>query len=191
MQNIKLSFLKFFRRSCFDAKKRPDIKVELSFIFKLLNWINLIIIGVLCANTILIFDKLPSEIPVHFTWDGSVDYWSSKYFLLLEIAILIFIVGFLTYIDRFYTQYNYPVEITIENALFQYSLALKFFTIMKTLNVILFSYIYYVMLVGSFDKEKANLDSFFWIIVLLICSSTFIYRKIATLNYFKNKPKKE
>ncbi len=171
--------MSFFKKSLQNSQNRPNIIVKPSIFFKALDYFNIIAIVILLICTILIFQSLPDEIPVHFTWDGSVDYWSSKYFLFLEVFILFFIVGILSYFTRFYTNFNYPVEITKENAYFQYSLALKFFSIMKTLNVFLFSYIYYVMVLGAFHPEKAYLDLWFWILILIICSSTFIYKAIA------------
>ena len=166
-------------RRLFISGNRPNIKVKAPIGFRILDAFNILIIAILWIYTFYIFPQLPEEIPVHFTWDGSADDWRSKYFIFLEISILSSIFCFLSFLSKYYIYYNYPVEITPENAEEQYCLALKFFTILKTLNVILFTYIHYVMVIGSFDRTKAFFGSSFWIVILFICSSTFIYKKIA------------
>ena len=190
MQKIKIWIFKisrFLRQNGVNSKNRPNIKVTPPFLYKIIDYLNYIIIISLLAHSLYMFDALPDVIPVHFTWDGSADNWNSKYFIFLEIGVLMIIHGVLTYAAKFYTQYNYPVEITNENAEFQYVLALKYFVILKSLNVGLFSYIYYVMIVGAFEKEKAKLEWWFWIIVVMICSSTYIYKNIAKKSGKKTK----
>lgn len=172
-------FLGLLNGKWFRSGNRLDIKVTAPVSYRILDVLNLLVIIILWLYTFYIFPQLPEEIPVHFTWDGSADDWRSKFFIFLEISILLVIFCCLSLLSKYHIYYSYPVKITLENAVYQYCLALKFFTILKTLNVILFTYIHYVMVVGSFDKEKAYFGCTFWIIVLLICSSTFIYKKIA------------
>jgi uncharacterized membrane protein len=179
IKNFLVKTLTFLGRNWLNPQNRPNIVVKLPFLFRALDALNLFVIMALWIYTFYIFPNLPEEIPVHFTWDGSADDWRSKYFIFLAISILVLIFAFLSYISKYYIHYNYPVEITLENAEYQYLLALKFFLIMKTLNVILFTYIHYVMVVGAFDKSKAYFDCQFWIVISMVCSSTFIYKKIA------------
>lgn len=171
--------LGLLRGKWFTSGDRLNVKVTAPISYRILDVFNLFVIIILWFYTFYIFQQLPEEIPVHFTWDGSVDDWRSKYFIFLEISILLVIFCCLSLLSKYHIYYSYPVKITLENAVYQYSLALKFFTILKTLNVILFTYIHYVMVVGSFDREKAYFGPTFWMIILLICSSTFIYKKIA------------
>ena len=178
-QTLSAKFLSLFSGKWFASGNRLEVKVTAPISYRILDVLNFLVILILWLYTFYIFPQLPEEIPVHFTWDGSVDDWRSKFFIFLEISILLVIFCCLSLLSKYHIYYSYPVKITLENALYQYSLALRFFTILKTLNVILFTYIHYVMVVGSFDREKAYFGPTFWIIILLICSSTFIYKKIA------------
>ena len=178
-QTLSAKFLSLFSGKWFASGNRLEVKVTAPISYRILDVLNFLVILILWLYTFYIFPQLPEEIPVHFTWDGSVDDWRSKFFIFLEISILLVIFCCLSLLSKYHIYYSYPVKITLENAVYQYSLALRFFTILKTLNVILFTYIHYVMVVGSFDREKAYFGPTFWIIILLICSSTFIYKKIA------------
>ena len=182
-------FKRFFLQKWISTKNRPQIISKPSFCFQVFDYIAYTFVIFLWIYGFYIINYLPDEIAVHFTWDGSADYWSSKYFLFLELAILTIIVSFLSYISRFYTSYNYPVEITSENAAFQYELALNFFIMMKILNVILFGYIFYITVISANNESQAKLGIFFWMIIVMIFLLNFIYKYYAKKNASKIKQK--
>lgn len=184
-KNFLLKTSKFLTKKWFSSTNRPKIEVKASFYFIILNGFCNLGLVILWLFALLKFGDFPDEIPVHFTWDGSADYWGSKYFLFIELLILSLILGILTYVSKFYQFYNYPVEITIENAASQYQLALNYFVTMKFLNLILFGYIFSVMINGAYSKEEAFIQNIFWIVLILIFSSNFVYIYIAKKGSFK------
>lgn len=182
MQNLKVFLQKavgLLARKWSSRDKRPNVLIKLPLLYKIIETLDLLVVVALCVYTIYIFPELPDTIPAHFTWDGSADDWRSKYFIFLELFLLIAVFGLLSYLSKFYRFYNYPVEITAENAESQYSLTLKFFIILKTLNVMLFTYVHSVILSGAKDPSQSTLGWVFWILITMICSSTFVYNKIA------------
>jgi uncharacterized membrane protein len=67
--------------------------------------------------------SLPESVPQHFGPSGKPDAWGSKQSLLILPALNTIIYVGLTILNRFPRLYNYPWEITPQNAKRQYELA--------------------------------------------------------------------
>ena len=85
------------------------------------------------------YSALPASIPTHFNFKGEVDSWGGKETILFLGAGIIVLYGVLTYVSRIPNMYNFPWEITEENAPRQYRLARTFITLLKTETVWLFA----------------------------------------------------
>lgn len=102
---------------------RPKIRQPYSQPERLLQIVTLIILVGLIGLTVFSMIGLPGRIPSHFGVDGHPDGWSGKGSLLfLPILAVLFYTG-LTLLERFPWIYNYPVEITEQNAAAQYKLS--------------------------------------------------------------------
>lgn len=85
------------------------------------------------------YEKLPASIPTHFNFKGEVDAWGGKETILILGAGIVVLYAVLTIVSRIPHTYNFPWEITEENAPRQYRLARTFITLLKTETVWLFA----------------------------------------------------
>jgi uncharacterized membrane protein len=122
-------------------EKRPKIKLELTNadkVFELLGWFALLVIWVL---TIVNFNKLPDIIPIHYNGAGEADGFGGKAnFLTLPIIATILFVG-LTLLNRVPHIFNYPTNITKENAIRQYTIATRLIRYLKLILVVIIGFI--------------------------------------------------
>lgn len=105
--------------------QRPRIKIELKpfdKIIEILAGVTFLLIWIL---TIKNYISLPDTIPIHFNASGHADGYGSKstFFILPAIGTLLFIL--LTFLNKYPHIFNYPVNITEENAYQQYSNATR------------------------------------------------------------------
>ena len=124
-----------------DMNERPKIKLELSIIDKaleILGWTSIIAIWVL---TITNYSSLPDTIPIHWNGAGKADGFGGKgYILPLPIISTILFVG-MTILNKYPHVFNYPTNITEENALSQYTNATRLIRYLKFIVVVIFGLI--------------------------------------------------
>jgi hypothetical protein len=123
-------------------ESRPRLKIELTQkdrIWELSGWLG---IALLWASALFSYGRFPDQVPVHFSLSGQVDKWGDKSttFLLPAIGTLIYSV--LTWINRYPHLFNYPVRVTRENALIQYTRGTRLIRYLKTAMVFLFILIF-------------------------------------------------
>jgi len=120
---------------------RPRIKLKLSSHDYVIEFIGLSFLIILIAIPIFYYNQLPESIPIHFNAEGNPDGFGAKrtLFILPATGIMMYII--LTVLTAFPHIYNFPVAITPENAEVQYRLATRLLRILKTVILILFSFI--------------------------------------------------
>jgi hypothetical protein len=85
-----------------------------------------------------------SSIPVHFNIYGEIDRWGSPNALLHIPLLSLLFYCFLTFVERFYKKFNYPVKINTEKtelANVIYRLGVRLMRHLKLLLIILFCYV--------------------------------------------------
>ncbi len=121
--------------------ERPKIKLELTTTdktFEILGWISILAIWVL---TITNYTNLPDTIPTHYNGAGQADGFGGKGSILtLPLVATILFVG-LTILNKFPHVFNYPTNITPDNALQQYTNATRMMRVLKLAIVIIFGLI--------------------------------------------------
>ncbi len=120
---------------------RPGIKLSPSPFDKGLEFFGWLILAALWCFTLFAYFKLPGTIPIHYNARGQVNGIGSKstIFLLPVIVSVVFIS--MTVLNKFPHIFNYPVTITHDNALLQYTNATRMLRYLKTVIVIIFSLI--------------------------------------------------
>lgn len=117
---------------------RPRIRIELTVTDKaieIIGWFALLAIWVLAISN---YSNLPDTIPTHYNGVGNADGFGNKTnILILPIIASILFVG-ITIINKFPYIFNYPTQITVENALRQYTNATRMLRFMKLILAILF-----------------------------------------------------
>jgi hypothetical protein len=147
-------------------QSRPRIKIKVTpweFILEIIS-----LLGLLGAAYMLIkfWTDLPDKIPKHFGFTGEVDAWgdpSSLYFLL-GVNLLMYIM--MTIIRRFPHTFNYPVQITADNAAQQYQLAIWYIALLKAQVVWLFVYLQWQIIQVALGNST-GLGTWFIVVVIL------------------------
>ena len=112
-------------------QERPIIPMPQSQLALVLNIIT--VVGVLVCLIIAIrgWFVLPDVIPVHFNFSGQPNGWGSKAIIWLFPALAIIMSIGLTFLSRYPHSFNYPVQITPENAARQYQIACSLLNFLK------------------------------------------------------------
>ncbi len=122
-------------------EKRPEIKLALTTvdkIFEIVGWGFIILIWVL---TITNYSNLPETIPTHYNGAGQADGLGGKATILtLPLIATILFIG-LTVLNKFPHVFNYPTEITQDNAFRQYIYATRLIRYLKVIIVFVFGLI--------------------------------------------------
>ena len=111
---------------------RPVIPLQLSVLDKFLEAASLVLLVYLIAMTLVIYYRLPEEIPVHFNAAGEVNRYGNKSTILIFAVIAPFLYVIFTVLNKYPHKFNYPVHITPGNALKQYIYVTRFLRAMKT-----------------------------------------------------------
>ena len=124
-----------------NMNKRPRIKLQLNQtdkILEIVGWIS--VVGIWALALINYFD-LPEIIPIHFNGAGKANGFGNKthIFVLPIISTLLFIG--LTILNKRPHVFNYPSQITKENAFRQYTNATRMMRVLKLVIVLLFGLI--------------------------------------------------
>ena len=120
------------------AEKRPKLKLKLKRIDYVLEALTLVFLTGIWIYTFLTFDSLPEEIPVRYDLQGTADRYAGKQEIwkLPVIATVICLAIFI--LNRFPHIFNYPREITIQNAERNYSAATRMLRVLNCLCVLVF-----------------------------------------------------
>ena len=121
--------------------KRPRIKLQLKQtdkVLEIVGWVSVVGIRALPLTNCSI---LPEIIPIYFNGAGKADGFGNKthIFVLPIISTLLFIG--LTILNKHPHIFNYPSQITKENAVDQYTNATRMMRVLKLVIVLLFGLI--------------------------------------------------
>lgn len=145
--------------------KRPKIKLALTNSDKILEIIGWIFIFTIWMLTLTIYDSLPEIIPTHYNIAGVADRFGEKWMVLtLPLWATLLFVG-LTILNKFPHVFNYPTEITADNAERQYTNATKMIRYLKVTIVVVFTLIVY----RKIRYISGQIDAFsVWFLPLII-----------------------
>ncbi|MFD0954297.1 DUF1648 domain-containing protein [Virgibacillus natechei] len=165
-------------------KDQSNIKVSASTWEKLFHFFAFIVIIVMFVYAIVMFNRLPDEVPIHFNAAGEADNWGGRgsIFMLpllsLPMFMLLFFLGKAPHI------HNYPVKVTEQNAPKLYRESRLLLAAMNFEMVAIFALITWEMA----HTAQGNATMGVWMIVLITIAP------LATIGYFllrMNRLKKE
>lgn len=159
-------------------KNRPKIEIPLTTWDMVLEGITIVALGLLFALPFFNYGGLPDEIPIHYNFKGEPDGYGSKAMLwLLPILGAAMSLGF-TILSRIPHSYNYPVEVTSQNALSLYSSATRMMRSIKALIIVLFAYITYstIQVAKGAQKGLGAYSLYFFLGVLFSVIGYNIYK---------------
>jgi uncharacterized membrane protein len=132
---------------------RPVLKLRNSAI----DWVlEVLAAAALIYGIILLipYGEIPDRIPRHFGASGEPDAWGGKSLLLWLTGLSALLYGGLTVLNRFPHVFNYPWNITEENALRQYALARSLMNAIKACVTAIFTYIVYGTLQTAYGNAQ-------------------------------------
>ena len=134
--------------------KRPRIKLQLNQTDKILEIVGWISVVGIWALPLINYSILPEIIPIHFNGAGKADEFGNKthIFVLPIISTLLFIG--LTTLNKHPHMFNYPSQITKENAVHQYTNATRMMRVLKLVIVLLFGLIIF----KTIENVNGNAD---------------------------------
>jgi uncharacterized membrane protein len=122
-------------------KERPRLKLELTQADKIAEIIGWLLIFAVWSLTVINYQSLPDIIPTHYNGAGVADGFGDKWMILtLPLVATILFVG-LTILNKFPHVFNYPTEITEDNALRQYTIATRLIRYLKVIIIVIFGLI--------------------------------------------------
>ncbi len=151
-------------------EQRPKLKPELTSTDILLEIAGWLALAALWIIVLFYYKELPDKIPTHFNAAGKADDTGSKstFFILPSLTTFTFLL--MTVLNRFPHVFNYPVSITPENAIRQYTLATRLIRIMKLTITLIFTLISILIVTSALNDAGI---SGIWILPLIL-AFTFI-----------------
>lgn len=122
-------------------EERPKIKLEFTIadkIFEVFGWLLIVAVWFL---TITNYANLTDTIPTHYNGEGQVDKYGGKAtILILPIITTILFIG-MTVLNKYPHVFNYPTNISQDNALRHYTNATRLIRYLKIIIVFIFGLI--------------------------------------------------
>ena len=158
---------------------RPVLRPEMTPV----DWImeGLALLGLLAfvGTMVYFFPGLPGRIPSHFDAAGYPDEWDGKSSLVGLAAIALFIYALLTFLNLIPHRFNFPVRITPQNALRQYTMAIRLVRYLKCIIVWMFFYIHWSILRVALFSSSGIGEWFFPVIIVLFLLPLIVYGVLA------------
>ncbi|MGC4021962.1 MAG: DUF1648 domain-containing protein [Cyclobacteriaceae bacterium] len=157
---------------------RPKLKIPLTttdWVFEIVALLGIILT---IGYFFLFYSNLPDIIPSHYNLSGQPNAVGKKSLLIVLVSIAIVIYLIMTIAARFPYIFNFPFEITVDNAETQYKNAVRFMRVLKTLVTLVFFYIIFTSIQNGLGKMQ-GIESWFIPVVLLsmlVVVGSFIYR---------------
>lgn len=156
-----------------DKRIRPVPDIPMSPAEKLAESAAALGVIFFAGTLISYWTELPDEIPIHFGLSGQPDALGSKTTLLILPIITALVYVGLSILRKFPHVYNYPIEITADNAPRQYSLARTLIACLKAEVVWLFAYICWKTCRVAIGEET-GLGGWFLPVILILFGFTVV-----------------
>lgn len=162
-------------------EERPSLKLKLTAGDWVIEVFGVIFLVILVLLPIIFQKDLPERIPIHFNGAGIPDGYGGRSSLWILPMTGIGLYLLLTILSFFPRIYNFPVKITPENALVQYRLASRLLRVLKTIILMMFSFICYQTIQAA-KGGVAGLGKSFLPIFLILTFGVVIFYLVQSLN---------
>jgi uncharacterized membrane protein len=122
----------------------------------------------------LSYNHLPDTIPRHYNFVGQPDGYSGKSIIFILPALTIVIYLLMTIGPRFPHIFNYPFQLTDENAERQYRNMTFMIRTLKIIIIVIFGYLTYATIQNGLGKMQ-GLGTWFTPVTLLLLLGTVVY----------------
>ncbi len=146
-------------------ENRPKIDLVLSRTDKVMEKTGQVMLVILWALTVYSLITLPTIIPTHFDAAGKVNGHGHKAMLLFMPILGTLLYWGMTYVNKYPHIFNYPVKITPENALNQYTNGTK----MGRYLIIALVTLFIVIVLVTYLTVKGVIDGLgYWFLPFII-----------------------
>lgn len=158
---------------------RPMLHIPHSPLERLLGVLTALGIIINIAITIWGLLILPAVIPTHYGFAGTPDAYGSKgNLLILPIISMLFAVLF-SFLSRYPQIYNYPWQITVENAPRQYYLARLLLAWLAVEMVWMFCGLQWLLIRAAQSHPTGAIPLFALVIVVVLLVTILLYMRSA------------
>jgi len=155
-------------------EKRPRIKIEPTSLDKVVDLAGWLILAFLWVMIFLNYADLPDTIPTHFNAAGKADDYGSKSTIFMLPVIATILYGGMTRLNLFPHIFNFPMKITAENALAQYTNSTQMMRYVKLVIVFLFTIVVFKTIQTATGKSD-GLGFWFLPLVLVLVLTPVIF----------------
>jgi uncharacterized membrane protein len=159
----------------------PKVKIKRTTFDWIIEVAGFSFLVVLIALPVIWYNNLPETIPVHFNAAGVPDGYGSRSTLWILPVTGLFMWLLMTVLEAFPQVYNFPVKITAENIVTQYRMATRLLRILKTVILILFSFISF-QTIKTATGGSSGLGKAFLPVFLLITFGVIIIYMVRSIN---------
>ena len=121
-------------------KNQPVLHLPKTGVEKMLDIVSILLIIINLVYLVSVWNTLPEQVPIHFNAKGEVDGWGGRAVIWLLPIISFFLWFGMTIMERVPHLFNYPIEITEKNAVFQYTNARMMSMFLKVEIILFFLY---------------------------------------------------
>jgi len=164
-----------------NKKTLPKIRIRRTTFDWAIEFVAFVFLVVLIVLPLIYYNHLPEKIPVHFNGAGIPDGYGSRSTLWILPVTSLFLYLLFTILEAFPYLYNFPVEITTDNAVTQYTLATRLIRILKTVILIIFAFISY-QTIKTATGETVGLGRAFLPVCLLLIFGVIVIYVVKSLN---------
>ena len=154
-------------------KNKPKVKLRLSTVDKLLEAVSLIILLIIWGIVFFNYSNLPQTIPTHYNASGQADAFGGKEEIWKPLIVLTILFIVLTFFNKFPQLFNYPVDITEDNAFRNYTIATRLLRHLKLIIVLIFGY----LILQSIQNAELGNWTLLVVLGLIICTIIFSLSK--------------
>jgi uncharacterized membrane protein len=165
-----------------DTKENlPKVKLKRTTLDWIIEVAGFSFLIILIALPLIWYNKLPERIPVHFNGAGEPDGYGGRSTLWILPVTGLFMWLLLTIIEAFPQIYNFPVKITPENIVTQYTMATRLIRILKSVILIIFSFISF-QTIKTATGGASGLGKAFMPVFLLITFGVILIYIVRSMN---------
>ena len=137
-------------------ENRPIVKIKTTRTDKIIEIIACTALIALWIFIYIIYQKLHEIIPTHFDGSGKADGYGEKESVFLSAGICTVIFIGMSFLQKKVRHFNFLTEITPENAMRQYTFAIKMVRMLKLSIVIVFGLIEFHTYKASLGMDPAS-----------------------------------
>ncbi len=147
---------------------QPELKPVLTAGDRMIETVATFFFIAIWGLVLLYYSKVPDVVPTHFDATGKPDAFGDKTTLwFLPILSTVLFAG-MTIINNYPHIFNYPVKISPENALRQYTIATRLVRILKCVIMMLFFFILYFTIRTALQKAGGTGFWFFPLFLAMV-----------------------